>query len=333
MIVGDFIQSSTMVRGLERKLLKREQLQSIANAKDYDAALFSLRDMDYGKHMDVMKSHQDYESMLTATLSETYKEVESFTPSREFIQILSAKYSVHNLKVFVKSQIKKEDLSALYSPIGILNMEEFEKEFERGMFSLKNDFFGKSAMEILADYEKNKDPHRVGLLFDQFYFRYLKELAKKVEGTKMADYVYNSIDFTNVKTVFRIKKQGLEMGGKDSALFEGGHISLHDFKGIYHMPIPELVKSLQQHPVGEYLKKGLKKYEETGHLNTFDKAMEDYQANLMESARRQTYGAEVIFNFLLTKELEVRNLRILLAGRLTGMPAEEVMKRLRDTYV
>ena len=149
----------------------------------------------------------------------------------------------------------------------------------------------------------------------------------------MADYVYNSIDFTNVKTVFRIKKQGLEMGGKDSALFEGGHISLHDFKGIYHMPIPELVKSLQQHPVGEYLKKGLKKYEETGHLNTFDKAMEDYQANLMESARRQTYGAEVIFNFLLTKELEVRNLRILLAGRLTGMPAEEVMKRLRDTYV
>ena len=53
----------------------------------------------------------------------------------------------------------------------------------------------------------------------------------------------------------------------------------------------------------------------------------------MESARRQTYGAEVIFNFLLTKELEVRNLRILLAGRLTGMPAEEVMKRLRDTYV
>ena len=56
MIVGDFIQSSTMVRGLERKLLKREQLQSIANAKDYDAALFSLRDTDYGKHMNVMKS-------------------------------------------------------------------------------------------------------------------------------------------------------------------------------------------------------------------------------------------------------------------------------------
>lgn len=328
-----YVQVSMVVRRFELELIQKEKMDVLISARDYDEALSLLQETPYGKFRDLMDRKQDYEIMLNQALKEIYEQILSYLEDTEVVDILMVKYTLHNLKVFVKSKILGKDLSDIYYGFGLIDMDKFNEEFERERFSNAYDPYGKATMEILKDYEENKDPHRVGLLFDQFYFQMLKEVAKNVPGTLMAHYVYDSIDFTNVKTAFRITAKNLTMSGKETALFEGGEISLHDFEAIYHKEIPDIVKALRHSRIGNALEDGLRRYEQTHELAAFDKAMEDYQMKLLAPGRKMTYGPEVVFGFLLAKEIEMRNLRIILAGKLTGLDGPEMTKRLRDQYV
>jgi vacuolar-type H+-ATPase subunit C/Vma6 len=49
--------------------------------------------------------------------------------------------------------------------------------------------------------------------------------------------------------------------------------------------------------------------------------------------RRLAMGPEVVSGFLLGREVEARNLRLLLWGVRLGVPAAELQGRLREPYV
>lgn len=55
-----------------------------------------------------MDRKQDYETMMNAALKETYEEILSYLEDSEVVDILMVKYTLHNLKVFVKSKILKK---------------------------------------------------------------------------------------------------------------------------------------------------------------------------------------------------------------------------------
>lgn len=79
--------------------------------------------------------------------------------------------------------------------------------------------------------------------------------------------------------------------------------------------------------------KALELYNETQTLNVFEQMTENRQMEIIESAKRISYGPEVLFAFMVAKELEIKNLRIILASKLAGLPSESAKNRLRDTYV
>jgi len=45
------------------------------------------------------------------------------------------------------------------------------------------------------------------------------------------------------------------------------------------------------------------------------------------------YGAEAIFSLLFAKELEIKNLRLILVGKVNGLSADFIKERLREVYV
>ena len=71
----DFVQGSVLSRSLENKLLTKEKLLSIAETKDYSAALAALRDTEYGQYLDLAEGTRDYELMLGRALQDMYRNV------------------------------------------------------------------------------------------------------------------------------------------------------------------------------------------------------------------------------------------------------------------
>ena len=52
-----------------------------------------------------------------------------------------------------------------------------------------------------------------------------------------------------------------------------------------------------------------------------------------KSAKRVTFGAPVLVGYIAALEYEVKNLRIIIAGKDAGLPAQTIKERMRASYV
>ena len=65
----------------------------------------------------------------------------------------------------------------------------------------------------------------------------------------------------------------------------------------------------------------------------FDKWCDNELISYIRSARYKTFGFEPIFSFLIGKRFELQAARIILSRFKSGIPAELIKERLRDSYV
>ena len=52
-----------------------------------------------------------------------------------------------------------------------------------------------------------------------------------------------------------------------------------------------------------------------------------------KTAKYESFGIAPIAAYWLAKEVEIDNLRIILLGKKVGLPAEDIIERLREPYV
>ena len=68
-------------------------------------------------------------------------------------------------------------------------------------------------------------------------------------------------------------------------------------------------------------------------MTDFEKLCDDAQTAYLERARLIPFGEEPVLAYLVARETEYTNLRIVLMGRMAGVPAEVIRSRLRAGYV
>ena len=68
------------------------------------------------------------------------------------------------------------------------------------------------------------------------------------------------------------------------------------------------------------------------NLLDLEKAIDDHQMDYSRLAKSMTYGPEVLMNYIISKEAEIKNLRIILVSKLNSLPKEFTLERLRETY-
>ena len=142
------------------------------------------------------------------------------------------------------------------------------------------------------------------------------------------------IDFINIRTFIRCKRQEQDISVLKEALIQDGYIDIDDISSYFYKEIEDLVNTHKNSKIGKILFLGLKGYNETGRLLLFEKYMENYLTNLLkERVKRMPYGPEIIFAYVHAKEIEIKNLRIALVGRANGLSPDFIKERLRETYV
>lgn len=70
-----------------------------------------------------------------------------------------------------------------------------------------------------------------------------------------------------------------------------------------------------------------------GSLTQFEKLCDDAVIHYVQDARFVAFGAAPVIAYLTAKEAEILAVRILMTGRLAGLPADVIRERLREAYV
>ena len=198
----NFIQSSVRIRHAEKKLLTKQQLQRLADAKNLEDAIKLLNETSYSSELSKLDRPENYEQVLSEVLNKTYKEAMEISPEKSLVEILSCKYDYHNLKVLVKENILKEKFDSMYCMLDENEIEAFRE------LALKNDEgLSKDFKECLDFFETTKDPQDIDIFIDKKYFEKVLSLAEEFKLEMITEYFKAMIDFINLRTFIRCRKQ------------------------------------------------------------------------------------------------------------------------------
>ena len=325
-----FIQSSTRLRVLEKEFLKSENFIRISETETLEDALRSLSDTVYNKYINKLSSPTDYEYILKEELTNFYDELFDISPSKIPVKLFTLKYFYHNLKVLIKEDIGKKDLKDLYMNIGDFDLKEYKDALLKG--SKKNKYF-ELITRVEELYEEKKDPQLIDIYLDNAYFTELLELAKESKVDLFIKYAKNLIDFTNIRTLLRAKKQEKSVEFLRSIIIEGGNVREETYFDLLNRDISSDTDAFKKLEIYKYIKEALDSFKERGNLSDFEREMDNYFIDLIKDVKYITYGPEVVFANALAKEMEIKNLRIILVSKLNGLDSEFIREKLRDTYV
>jgi len=324
----NFIQSSVRIRHAEKKLLTKQQLQRLADAKNLEDAIKLLNETSYSSELSKLDRPENYEQVLSEVLNKTYKEAMEISPEKSLVEILSCKYDYHNLRVLVKENILKEKFDSMYCMLDGNEIEAFRE------LALKNDEgLSKDFKECLDFFETTKDPQDIDIFIDKKYFEKVLSLAEEFKLEMITEYFKAMIDFINLRTFIRCRKQNQVKETLEKVLIKGGDIETDKILDMFYEDIEILPIKLKAYKIGRVLSKIVEEYKNTNSLNSFEKSMDDYLVEIVRKAKSIHYGAEVIFSFLFAKELEIKNLRLILVGKVNGLSADFIKERLREVYV
>ena len=324
----NFIQSSVRIRHAEKKLLTKQQLQRLADAKNLEDAIKLLNETSYSSELSKLDRPENYEQVLSEVLNKTYKEAMEISPEKSLVEILSCKYDYHNLKVLVKENILKEKFDSMYCMLDENEIEAFRE------LALKNDEgLSKDFKECLDFFETTKDPQDIDIFIDKKYFEKALSLAEGFKLEMITEYFKAMIDFINLRTFIRCRKQNQVKETLEKVLIKGGDVETDKILDMFYEDIEILPIKLKAYKIGRVLSKIVEEYKNTNSLNSFEKSMDDYLVEIVRKAKSIHYGAEVIFSFLFAKEMEIKNLRLILVGKVNGLSADFIKERLREVYV
>ncbi|OGC05919.1 hypothetical protein A2230_00215 [candidate division WOR-1 bacterium RIFOXYA2_FULL_36_21] len=69
------------------------------------------------------------------------------------------------------------------------------------------------------------------------------------------------------------------------------------------------------------------------NLFVLEREIDNHLIEIVQKAKYMAFGIEPLIGFLIGKEMETKNIKLILTGKLLGLETEEIKKRLRKAYV
>lgn len=330
----DFLSISSYVRVQEKRLLDHAGLDRVADAPSVSEALRMLSqnsDYDFG----ALQRPEDYETVVKAELKRVYKL--AYDVAKDFPalpEITGCKYDYHNIKVALKAKYLEGKVSTPYieatpvAPEDIARLvEKFDKKSSLPVHLLEAVAAGFEA------FEKAGNPQDIDIVLDRLMYARMLELARETGSEFILGYVKNAIDFYNLKTLVRVKSMQKGTAFLSECMAEGGNTDPSFLLAGYGKNTGALSLAFTFKSYGEQLKTGIEEYERTGNYAALERLLDNYLIHYVKDAKRIPFGPEILFTYLVSKENEIRQVRIVMTCKQNGISPETLKERLRDNYV
>lgn len=329
----DFVELSAYIRLLEKRLLSAAAIARILEASGSKEVLRQIS-QNSGYDFTVLKRSEDYEGVLRESLLDLYAFMYKESPRREVVDIAAAKYDFHNLKVMLKARYGGVDAKTeeLLINVSSQSPEAFDG-LAAGNLDGVSDYLAAAVLETAEMFEDGEaDPQVIDVVADRHMFKRMLDLCEIVGSGFIEEYVRLSIDFHNIKTMFRVINMKKGPRFLAESLVAGGKTDMSFFCGQYDKTPEAIASALYYKYFGDMVKNGVEGLLVNHNLSKLEKLLDDRLVEHIRGAKYIAFGPEVPFAYILSKENEIRQIRILVTCANVGLRPEAARERLRENY-
>ncbi|MBC8499012.1 MAG: V-type ATP synthase subunit C [Candidatus Atribacteria bacterium] len=338
----DYAFANGRIRKLENGLLNKDILDRMIKSNDIVSALKILTESDLNDYSFDLNNPSDFEDSLNQELLQTYDLIKSISKVSTFNFLyftFASKYDFHNIKILIKSKyLKKEFSSELISPIGTLNVEKLNSAIKDEKYEDIPYSFEVLIKKTLTEYNKFKDPEIIDFVLDKE--RYVM-IFNKIRETEIIEeeepylrrFIKINIDLNNIINCIRAKIRGEKKTFTKEFLIPEGDFKIENLIEVYDSPLSSWFEKLRYTDYKNIIELGVNYFQKNNSLMELEKLIDNFILNFSKIGKYITFGIEPIVGFITAKENDIKNIRIILSGKLNNLSPDEIIERVRDTYV
>ena len=326
----DYLAISSRIKAMENGLLTRERMEQVLDARTDEEAVKLLQESGYP---DLHATDPEaLDKVLSATREAILEDLADSAPDPRYIDVFKLKYDYHNIKSVLKADAMGVSPDRMLMDMGRIPAAELKEAVQSGDVENLPPLLASAVQEAREVLETTRDPQLSDIVLDRWCYQDMDAVAETTGSAFLHGYVKTQIDAANLRALVRTIRMGKNETFLAGILFEGGDVSTDailkvsaakgtGLKDLYHTTPFRAAADC-----GAELLQG-------GALTEFEKLCDDAVGDYLAGAQFIPFGEAPLVGYLAARETEYTNLRILLMGRTTGLPADVIRARLRESYV
>jgi V/A-type H+-transporting ATPase subunit C len=216
-------------------------------------------------------------------------------------------------------------------PLGSVSIEDTQKAFASKDYSAFPTAMAAAIAEAEDALAATGDPQKVDLIIDKATFADMLTCAAESGVLLARRLVCTKIDLVNATVALRLVR--MRLGQRTAALFdeafiEGGTLDKETLSAALESE-EKLCEALAYGSCSDIAAL----IGEGADLGAVERRADNILCSVAREAKYAPFGVEVAIGYIFALEYEVKNIRIILAGKEAGLSPEIIRERLRECYV
>jgi len=324
------------IRALEIRLLKAPVWDSLLQAGNLQGVISILRQAGYGSALDTAENPSQWEKALEEYNKSIFYSMLDIAPEPYLIRLFLLKYDFHNIKVLLKQKLFSLPAGIIESYLtdwGTIPVQMLRNSIDKENFSHLPPIIGQAMIDTVRNLGRlDKTPQAVDILLDRQLYYTLYHKAKD-KNTFLKKLFSAMIDIYNLSAFFTTKKFNRRKEFFDRYFLHHGVIAKGRFEQFYDDNTPDIIERLVATPYFDIVKTALSTWAEDRSLRKLDKAKDDFITKTLSRARLKAFGIEPVIAYIWAKEMELKNIKLIITGLQHNLQPGFLKEHLRRVYV
>lgn len=323
-------QINPLIRLKETELLSKAQYEQLLNVKNVEELKDILKNTVYSAYM-TADFAENFEYIYAKEKGKLYEWLYEMAPEPEVITIYTSRATFHNLKVLTKAELTGKDLDYLFIDDGRYAIETLKSAIRTRVSTELPEALMKAILEVLDYFEESSTLQAIDIIYDRNFLTFQRQLAESLGDKDIVKEVAAFIDLTNISTMARGIIQGQHENFLSTVLSSSGTIPKENFLVYAEQSLAAFTDFVLNTTYGGLLRPIVSASTKELDLIAFEKVKDNYLTSLYDKAKIMAFGPLPLLAFLNAKEVEWKNLRLILVGKRSNFPTEVIRERIRMT--
>lgn len=329
---------SAYLKGEEARVINSEHIDKISRMSNIQDALAAIRDTDIGSYFEELpaKTFDDLDKYLWEYLAQRISEVESFKLlPKDMLKISKAyvvKYDVSNIKAALQGISTGKKASMI--PVGIIYNNALLDELSNA----KNvdDIIQLLIKCKLGDYVPALEQYKIDegvkskllaqTMLDGEYYKNMLNMARRIKDGSVLPQAFGLIiDLANLQIALRATIEGIGPDAAEFIIAGGYRMTDKAIKELLSLKMADMPARMENTQYRAIVNEVSTSYDKTKSITAVDEIIDKHKFRMLkELLSPRVLSPLVMAWYLILKEVEVRNLRLVLKTIVDGVPVQEI---------
>ena len=315
---------TAQIRTLEMKMLNKAALLDMANAQNFEQAAELLSATEYSLSQ-TGKNLAELENILQLRRKAVRELFADLMIDKPYVELFRTRDDFANLRLALRRTLTEKPLGTDFSSDGNVPAEIFEQVFTEENYQLLPEYMSQAIEQAVLAYYQNKDIRQIDYTIDAFQAQYNLKKAHRLESVFLLGLFRIQIDLTNIRTMLRLKFTKSE---QHNVFLQGGFIELERLKKALDIGYESQGQLFYVLPYHQLVETGAGYLASDKSFLKIEQQCQEYLTGYLKSTIQITAGPQPIIAYLLMKENEIRNVRLILTAKKNSLAPKLILDRI-----